>query len=360
MNRKHFSWLLLVTFLVGAAVLLIPQQTAKDSVPGTGLLLPGMEESVNDIEWLQLTAAGNQVVATLQRQGDVWVMQEAAGYRADWNRLRNLLSSLAQAQVVEPKTSNPEFYGRLGVEDVDAESAAGVMISFSSGSGLPAVILGNEARGRTGQYVRLADSAESALIDTLLDVPADRSEWLETEIIDITDAEVVEVRITHSEGEVVHAVKASADDENFQLQDIPVGREIKSEWSVNALGNVLAGLEFDETAAQDSLDWEGASNLYLLTADGLLVEAAMLEIPAMDDNLESEFWIKLEAQLYTTALENESEKEADNADTRERAVAINERTRGWAYRIPQYKFNSMTVKMGDLLKDNSDTQQTGR
>jgi len=32
MSRKHFSWLLFVTFLVGAFVLILPEPTGQDEV----------------------------------------------------------------------------------------------------------------------------------------------------------------------------------------------------------------------------------------------------------------------------------------------------------------------------------------
>jgi hypothetical protein len=236
------------------------------------------------------------------------------------------------------------------VEDVNLESAGGVMVSFAPDTGIPAVIVGNSARGRSGQYVRLADSEASALIDIALDVPVERSSWLDTTIVDISDAEVVEVEVTHPDGEAVKVVKASADDENFQLQNIPEGREAKSDWSVNALGNVLADLELDEVAARDDLDWDGAGRLYLLTADGLVIEAAILERMGPEEGSDSEFWIHLEAQLYTTGVGTGTEGDTTEADTRDRAEAINDRVRGWAYRIPQYKYNAMNRRMEDLLK----------
>ena len=350
MSRMHFSWLLLATFLVGAVVLILPQQTAKDIAPESGRFIPGLEDQVNEISWLQLTAAGGRTVATLERKGDLWTVKEASGYRADWDAVRELLSGLAQAVLVEPKTANPEYYDRLGVEDVSLESAGGTMVSFAPETGLSPVIVGNSARGRTGHYVRLADSESSALIDTVMNVPVERSAWLETSIVDISDAEVVEVELTHPDGEVVKIIKASADDENFQLQNIPEGREAKSDWSVNALGNVLAGLELDEVAAREELDWDGAGRLYLLTADGLVIEAAMLERAGPEEGGESEFWIHLEAQLYTTGVGAGTEGDTTEADTRDRADAINDRVRGWAYRIPQFKYNAMNRRMEDLLK----------
>ena len=320
MSRMHFSWLLLATFLVGAVVLILPQQTAKDIAPVSGRFIPGLEDQVNEISWLQLTAAGGRTVATLERKGDLWEVNEASGYRADWDKVRELLSGLAQAVLVEPKTANPEYYDRLGVEDVNLESASGTMVSFAPETGLSPVIVGNNARGRTGHYVRLADSESSALIDTVMNVPAERSAWLETSIVDIPDAEVVEVEITHPDGEVVKIFKASADDENFQLQNVPEGREAKSDWSVNALGNVLSGLELDEVAVGEDLDWEGASHLYLLTADGLVIEASILERSGPEEGGESEFWIHLEAQLFTTGVGAGTESDTTEADTKSRPI----------------------------------------
>lgn len=350
MSRKHFSWLLLATFLVGTVVLILPEQTARNGTPEAGLLLPELEEQVNEISWLRLTAAGGVTVATLERNGDLWQVAEASGYRADWDAVRDLLSGLARSRVIEPKTDNPAYYERLGVEDVNLESAGGVMVSFAPDTGIPAVIVGNSARGRSGQYVRLADSEASALIDIVLDVPVERSSWLDTSIVDISDAEVVEVEVTHPDGEAVKVVKASADDENFRLQNIPDGREAKSDWSVNALGNVLSGLELDEVAAREAIDWEGAGRLYLLTADGLVIEAAMVEREGPEAGGEREFWIHLEAQLFTTGVGFAADGDTREDDTRERAEAINERVGSWAYRIPQYKYNAMNRRMEDLLK----------
>ena len=43
--------------------------------------------------------------------------------------------------------------------------------------------------------------------------------------------------------------------------------------------------------------------------------------------------------------------ESGAADPEARARAINERVGGWAYRIPQYKYDSMNKRMGDLLQE---------
>jgi len=349
MSRKHFSWLLFVTFVVAALVLMVPGKTGKESSIRQTVFLPGAAAKVNDIEWLRLTSAGKVTIATLKREGPVWVVEEASAYPADWGRLKTLLAGLSQAEVIEAKTANPEFYPRLGVEDVSLPDAGGVMIEFSSNSGLPALIIGKGAQGRDGQYVRLRDSVQSVLIDRRLDIPADRSDWLDKIIVDISDAEVVEVEITHADGESVRALKFSADDENFRLQDIPEGMEIKSDWNVNTLGGALAALSLQSVAPDGDFDWNDAIRFRLLTADGLLLESELLAVNT-DQKAESEYWIRLQAGLYTTAFESQVGAVDDATGTSARAEAINMRVKGWAYRIPDYTFESMTRRKDDLLQ----------
>jgi len=355
MSRKHFSWLLFFTFLVAALVLMVPGKTGRESSIERTVFLPAVGAGVNDIEWLRLTGPGGVTIATLERRGAAWVVEEASGYRADWGRLKSLLSALSQAEITEEKTANPEYYPRLGVEDVSSPEATGVMIEFAGDSGLPTVILGKNAQGREGQYARLQDAAETVLIDRRMDVPVELADWLDQTVIDISDAEVVEVRINHPDGESIKAVKTSADDTNFILQDIPAGMEVKSDWSVNALAGALAALNLEYVVPEDNLAWADVVRYTLLTADGLLIESDLLPIEASaeagtDEVAESKYWLRLQAGIYTTAVENGLEMAGDDEAASARAETINDRVRGWAYRIPKYKFDSMSKRKSDLLQ----------
>ena len=350
MSRKHFSWLIILALAAVIVAVLLPggevQQTAFDEKP----LLPDLQEQANDIAWLQISSAGDQVVATLARSDEGWVVEEAGGYRANWEVLRPLISGLAAAQVVEPKTLNPAYYDRLGVEDISAPDASGMQLAFDPSTGLPAVILGNDAQGREGQYARLVDSEQSVLIDRSLELPAERSAWLDRSIIDISDGEVVEVEIRHADGERIVARKTSADDENFVLEDVDEGFEPKSDWTVNSLAGALSSLELEGAAQAGQIDWTDASQFRLLSADGLDVEVDLVAEPVgTEGDADAVRWIRLRAGLYTTGLESGVE-DAGTAETTARADEINSRVSGWAYRIADYKFNAMDKRMEDLVQ----------
>lgn len=370
MSRKHFSWLLVTTLVVAAAVLLVPVKTGKDDVFERTPLLPGLQQQVNELDWLRFVGAGDAVIATLQRADDHWRVEEAHGYRADWGRLRALLADLAQAQVIEAKTANPEFYDRLGVDDVAAPEATGVRVEFGESSGLPAMIVGKRAEGRDGHYARLQGEAQSVLIDRGLDMPAAREDWLDQAIVDIADTEVVEFEIRHADGERILARKVSADDGNFQLQDIPEGREIQSAWTVDSLANSLSSLNLEAVSPEGEIDWSEAARFGLVTADGLRLDVDLAKREAPEGGDEdgdeggAEHWIRLQAGVYQTAVESAVESaptaggesaEGGNVEgtggAAARGAEINTRVSGWAYRIPKYKYDSMSKRLDDLLQE---------
>lgn len=392
MSRKHFSWLLAATVVLGVLVFLLPGGTSKFSEKESQILLPGLADSVNQIDQVEVTGAGNVLLATLQRRDNAWVVDEFGGYAADWPQLRDLLASLARAEVIEPKTSNPEYFSRLGVSDVESADSEATLLRLKGGGDEYAVLVGNAAEGQDGQYVRLFNGDRALLIDQSLKLPASPKDWLQRDIVNISDAEVVEVEVTHPDGSLVRAVKASADDDDFVLQDVPQGREVLSSWSVNSMANALANLQLDSVAKADTVDFSQATRFRLLTADGLEIEAEIAAVPAPASTDEAaaampaKTWLRLSAQSYqadgnaaedsgsaasepppgdadaTIADENAANEstaepagpespEAEDAETAaERAEGINQRVSGWAFEIPSYKADAMTKQMDDLLK----------
>ncbi len=373
MSKKHFSWLLIATVLIVVVVILLPGRTGKESDIEVATLLPGLAEQVNSVDQLQVITAGEKTLASLRRQDQSWVVEEFHNYPADWPKLRNLLSALAKARIVEPKTANPEYFARLGVSDVKDEDSKAILLRLQGGKDPMAVLIGNAADDRDGQYVRLADGDRALLIDQQLDLPADAKGWLQRDIVNISDAEVVEFSVKHADGSVIEASKASADDDDFVLQGIPEGREIQSSWSVNSMANALSNLQLDAVAAVDTVDFSAATQFRLLTADGL-------EVLAEVTDFEEQRWLRLNAQVYTApgaesavderageaapteiVAETEAGTSADTAappaadveaegEAPQRAAEINQRVQGWAYAIPGYKADTMNKHMEDLLK----------
>ncbi|HLF29980.1 MAG TPA: DUF4340 domain-containing protein [Xanthomonadales bacterium] len=347
MSKKHVSWLLVATLAVATVLLLMPGKTGKESVFEVTPLVPGLDQRVNDIARVRIVRAGQQPVASMTRADRGWVVDEAHSYPADWARLKELLAAVAQAKVVEQKTSNPDYFDRLGVTDIAAGDSSAVLVEIGEGEEMLKLLVGNAAQGRERQYVRFADGNQVLLIDRLISVSGEAADWLERDIIDLAEAEVVELSLAHADGEKVSISKVSAEDTDFTLADIPKGRKVASSFGVNALGGSLAGLRLEAVKPDTELDWSQSTRLRALTADGLEIQAEFI-------SAEESGWLRLKAFAYA-ADEGESaqqygETEAPTAAEREKRVKnINLRVSGWAYSIPEYQWKLMTKRKEDLL-----------
>ncbi len=361
MSGKHLTWMAIaLAVVVGAVALLVPGDINRDKAAGTGTFLPDLAARVNDAVALEVIAAGDETVARLGRRDDQWVIDQLAGYPADWDKVRAVLAGLAEATVIEPKTANPDYYPRLGVEDVDSASAAGVLLTVGFAEGEPlGVILGQAASGREGRYLRVLGETASVLADFDADVPRDAAGWADTTVVDLAADNVAEVRITQPGGAPLRVWKRSADDTDFVLDGgLPEGRELKSIWAMNSLGGALAGVRFEDVRPADELDWADATNVQVLTFTGVQVTA---ELAGDEDGR----WLRLSAEApFEKDLEDAEEVDAaaddDEADipaaesAADRAGRINDRTAGWAYRIPDRKAEAMDKGLEDLMKPLED------
>ena len=335
--------------VIGAIALLVPRGTEKPSDSEGLAAIPGLEERVNELATLTVTGAGDRVLATLSRNEDGWTVSELSNYPASIDTLRNVLGGLAEAEVIEPKTDNPAYYDRLGVEPVASESAGGLRLDLTADDGTQwSVIVGNEAPSRGGHYLRLADAPGSVLADFDANIPSDPVGWANSKVVDLMAAEVAEARVTHPDGEVITASKTSADETDFTLQELPEGREIKSAWSVNSLGSALSTLDFEAVRPADTFDWESASELRTVRFDGLVVTARLLRDEAEGD------WVRIEVETPYLSEEEAAETEV-TATVRESAEALADRTRDWAYRIPEYKADAMVPRLADLLREPAES-----
>lgn len=339
MNARALAILVAVIVVLGALAFLGERggsgSASTPSVVGSRLV-PALEEALNDIERVTVTKAGGATVATLERGEDTWTLAETDGYAADVARLRQALVALAEARIVEQKTSNPELYDRLGVEDIAAESAAGIAVDLEGGGDWPTIILG-DSEGSEYRYARLSDAAPSFMIDKNPNLPRETIEWLDRLVVDLAGPRVREVTIAHPGGARLVLRKPDAGTTDFTVENIPDGRELLYAGVANVVGNALRDLRFEEVAPAAALepDPDQVVNVEYRTFDGLVIAIEGIE---QDD----EHWISLTARA-------EAEDAADGAAAAE-AAGINERVAGWRYRIASYQYDPITRRMSDLLK----------
>jgi hypothetical protein len=349
---------ILAAALVVLVVLVVAGQRTSTGPAGAGdVLVPDLEAALGDIDRVTIVRANNETVATLEKRPESWVVADKNGYVANAAKLRQALTALAEARVLEQKTSTPELYGRIGVQDVTAADAGGISLALSApGLTLPTIILGN-AEGSRYRYARRAGEAQSFLIDRNPDVPRAAAQWLDSVIVDVRGERVREVTITHADGEVVRISKASAELANFDVAGVPEGRELSYPGVANTVGNALRELnleDVEQAAAAAAAAAEQATVVEYRTFDGLVVR-----ITGVERNDES--WISLEASAdpaqaapaaapAAPAEGAAASAAAPAADPAAEAARINAKVGGWRYKIASFQYDQMTRRMADLLK----------
>jgi hypothetical protein len=343
MSRRNL--LLLLAGLVVLAVLALLAGPDNRNDGDDQLLYPDLHAKLNDVSQIVVRGPGNQLIATLRRSDKHWMLAER-DYPADVGRIREVLLALAEARIVEEKTSTPELYDRLAVQDIAVATARGVQLEITGTSSALQLIVGEtQADGSDMSYVRRTGEAQSWLVTGRLTPGKTTGEWLDRQLVDIPAARIQAVTITHPGIATLRLEKAARDATDFALADIPAGRELSYPGVGNSLGGLLAGLQLDDVHGREALGTDPGKPVVarFVCFDGLIVEASAWRTPdgtrisflASTDQAQSERYASPDAPGFDAVVTE--------------ANAINTRLGGWIYTLPGYKTEQFTRRLQDLL-----------
>jgi hypothetical protein len=251
-------------------------------------------------------------------------------------------------------------------------------------------VVGTFNTQRGASFVRRNDETQSWLVKG--DLVADRlpTNWLDKHLIDVVSGRVMRVEIAREDGQLAIA-KVSPEQPHFEIERLPAGRELMSEYEPNGIASVLAGLQFDDVAKAGTVDTSAGSPLTATyrTFDGLVVVIHAVNVDgkhyatleASVDDARADIAAKA-AQLNEVAAYNaqqKSDKESASNDTGtaaavdagtppravsdaagfvaerrkaidDEAAALNARAKGWQYVLPAFKYANIDKRLEDLLK----------
>lgn len=230
-----------------------------------GLLLPGFEVRVEQVDAIEVAGAGGEVLVRLEKHAGQWRMPEKLDWPGNQREISRALFRLAAAKRIEAKTADPARHARLGVEAIASAEAKGVELRVSGGGEPVRLVVGNNHPGLGGSYVRLGDDPQAWLLDEDVAPARNPVDWLDRRLLDIPLARVASVRVAPAQG---RAFTLSRVDGGFSLD----GRPMAAMGNPDD-GNATAGfpdqLAFDDLAADDG---SGATLSAIFTSvDGLSV-----------------------------------------------------------------------------------------
>ena len=346
------------------------------------LVFPGLLERVNSVARVRVT--GREGTFTLARDGERWVVEEKERYAADPDRVHRLLLGAAGMKRIEPKTSNPELYPKLWLEDPTGEDAKSVryVLEDSSGATLANWVLGDRRPSkadatRTELYIRVAGDPPAWLVEGSVPGGPTIIDWLDRIVARIERERLRAVEVVHADGAVVAVDKSLPADNDFGLRDIPADREVDSQYRINDIGRFLEDLRFEDVASSSSLDFAGSvdKRMQATTFDGLRVHIDTV----MRDG---DAWVQLRAEVDeglvevgeglaeesgedTDASEGDADTESKDApgalrpldEVRAESERMNTRWKGWAYELPSFKRDYIAKRMVELTRALEDTNE---
>jgi hypothetical protein len=333
-NRRTLVGLLaaLAILAVVAAVVLRGERPAgRDQ----DLLLPGLKNQLNSVQRIVVTGPGNAPIAILERGADTWTVLERNNYPADVGRIRRNLLALAEARIIEEKTSDPAYYDRLGVQDLSSPEAGGMQLTLDGGTEPVSVIIGLPPPGTSDQtYVRRAAEPNSWLIAGQFDLGKTGGEWLDRSLTDIPAERIQSVTISHPGLETVRISRLPAGGKEgsmeFLVADVPAGRELSYPGVGNGVASALADLQLEDVQAREALGANPGKPVVarFVTTDGLTVETSA--------------WRLADGTRFTFLASGEGPAGKE-------AAALNARLGGWVYTLPSYKAEQLTRRLQELL-----------
>jgi hypothetical protein len=393
MNTKTVAILVVAAAAVGGVALLVDSRSraggggssagGEASAAIGGVLLPTLASRVNDATLLRI-AQGDKTLTIKRLTGDSaadasWVIEERGGFPAKFEAVRGAVIALSQLVGVEKKTSLPERYADIGVQDhgqpakPDKQPSTLVTVQDAKGETLASLIVGDVKWGGGGQqyFVRKSGEAQSWLAGlgsggasgARLDVQPAITSWVNAEIVNIARDRIKLVSL-RTGAESIMAVRDSEATQSFTLRDVPKGadgsaRAIRSQGTVDQLPTPVSFLNLEDVAAASTVESaftpEATVAVEFRTFDGLVL---VIRVATKDGN----DWAMLEASFDESVVPApapaaEGDTQAPAADTakfdaaRKEAEALQQRLAGWAYQIPEWKSRTLRTTWSELLAE---------
>lgn len=360
MNQKVVLILIIVIAVMGAVAMFV----AKDdpSANGPAALFPGI--NIAELDQIEMKSQGNTV--TLALEDSQWRVQEKAGYPADTGDLSELVNQLGKAKLLEKKTSKPENFATLGVDDIEQDDSEApqvpdskasqvdgseatqvpgseaILVTLTVGDEQYAVLVGDTSSSRRGSYIRKPGDNQVWLIDKSLVIDKESSDWVEPVIIDVEAEDVSDVRISTAGNELTFL---RGEDGEFSFQEMPDDRKLKYPTIVNEPARALVKVRLEDVVLHDPERWQGPNralftlkNGTVVTVQGVIEEVAEgdgTEEEGAEEEVEKNHWIHFGV----------SPSESDTTEYGDLSA--------WDYKVTSYIFDDFVKTMEDVLAEET-------
>jgi hypothetical protein len=350
-----------------AGVWLAGREGSSGTGAPSGALYPELKAQLNAVNAVHLYKAGDARVVELVRKDDVWKVSDRDSYPADDGKVRKLLIEMADAKIAEQKTSDPQHYATLGVEDTKGTAAKSVRIELAGMPKAVDLIVGKQAVGARSNYVRRAGEPQSWLIDKTIDTSPAPDAWLRKDIIDVSADRMQSATVTTKDAKPYSAAKSARAEQNFTVTGLPKGKSLSAPTAANSVAMALTALSLSDVKPASAFQsTPPAARAQFKTFDGLVVDVDgwvqdqkhFVALHPSFDAAQAERFKVATAPAEEKKDAKKDEKKDEKKETPPPPAAPNvaddvkkvaDKVTGWVYEIPDYKYESLFKPVDQLV-----------
>jgi hypothetical protein len=339
MKPTSFAALAVATALVLAIAIVTygaQNRWSQAKVSGASLF-PNLAAQAPRIAKIELKQG--EKALTLARDKDAWSLADRGGYPAKADAVRALLVKVAQAELVESKTSNKERYVQLELEDPAGKDAKSrlLRIADDKGAAIAEAVVGKKRHdafgaSKSGTYVRKPGDAQTWLSNADLDVSLAVRDWVQPSLLDLGAAKIVKLTIEVPGEEPLAIERDAANTSKHTLVGIPDGKKLKEGAGIDGIVRAAGSIDLEDVRKPAAPGTSGGeAGTAKIEADGGLGVVVKLRKEGED------YWATLDA----TGSDGEAKKSADE---------IAAKAQGWEFKVPAGKAQSILKRRADLFE----------
>lgn len=304
--------------------------TPSEQVADTGkLMFPDLAPRLQQATKIEIVRQGKPT--TINRKPDgTWGLADRDGYRVQESKLRGMLTGLTELRLVEPRTSDPAAFSRLGVEDPDAPTSNSNLLRVLDTNGKPlvAVIVGHRRVRTQGNvpeqvYVRRVGDNQAWLAEGNLQVDADPQLWFDRDILNIDHARIARVEADRGDATVVLTKNA----DGKLVVSSPAEHPKLDDYRVEDVGRALELLTFQDVQNDERPIGEEVGQATFTTTDGLGIKARVF-------HGDKDIWVR-----FAVSGADAAKAEADR---------LQARLAGWTFQLGTWKEKALLPSLMDL------------
>lgn len=290
-------------------------------------VLPGFTEVRADAREIRVTLADASYSLVAAPEG--WQLAEAAGYRIRADRLNELATGLEELTWDAPRTNDPGKLNRIGLGD-PREGGNGALVEVIGPGGEIAAAL---ITGRKDEhiYARKPGDRQAFRVTGSLPPLYSPEAWLDLSIIELNADAIAAIRLADEAGATLY-LRRNVGENDRAFRPAPPYQAYQLSGRIMTTGPALALTRLQPLGVKpaSALQTRPAARHITETFDGLEVDVQAWREPD---------------GLYITL------RAVEAGEGAHRAAAINERARGWAFRLSEVDWADFTPRISDIVRE---------